>query len=662
MSSTANLKNLRVLLTACLVLVVFNIIYFFHVEGSVSESVVESTFKDHAVAHAMANQDNQKPEPTNEQPRTILRKYFDDRDHGLVVISSVHGEVEDDDFETRELEQMIVKHKYAEDEKFEIITINAYDYSSLSQVTPDTLLDGARKLAKFKEEFMTFMSNLMKTITAAEPACSKINNDAHYLAAKKEKKFPNREGRIPVYGGHWRESYKKEPVRNEEYLLYFFRPTETEIQALTDSHLKFVAEMPESFPAELKEMGQDESFMRGDGIVYLGGGRYNQLVLISISMLRALGSKLPVEVIIPKRSDHDIDLCSTILPAYNGKCKIMEDYLPELLTKNLGGFQLKNAALLVSSFKNILYLDADNIPTANPDYLFVNEPFLSKRMIMWPDLWRRSTSPSFYRVAGITYNAQHRVRNSFFKTDPKLTSPDGPSFHDCLGTVADASSETGQMMIDKEAHFSSLILSMYYNYYGPDYYYPLLSQGAAGEGDKETFIMAAHKLGHSYYQVNEFNREFGPVNSKKKHEFFGMGQYNAIIDYIESERKQDNAPEHYPEDENDVDTNNYEFHYHPSYALMFLHANWPKYYISEMFLHNGLGRGHKDDEGKRRRLYTDYMKSQTDLIDIEVEIMRHIKYWFCNRKVQLQDVPGPDTEDREKICKNVLEQIQYLQG
>ena len=40
----------------------------------------------------------------------------------------------------------------------------------------------------------------------------------------------------------------------------------------------------------------------------------------------------------------------------------------------------------------------------------------------------------------------------------------------------------------------------------------LFSQGAAGEGDKETFIAAAHKLDLPYYQVGEFNREFGPIN------------------------------------------------------------------------------------------------------------------------------------------------------
>ena len=75
------------------------------------------------------------------------------------------------------------------------------------------------------------------------------------------------------------------------------------------------------------------------------------------------------------------------------------------------------------------------------------------------------------------------------------------SYHDCKGSIPEASSETGQLLINKNS-FQTLILAMYYNYYGPDYYYPF---SVKGEGDKETFIAAAHKLDLPYYQVGEFN-------------------------------------------------------------------------------------------------------------------------------------------------------------
>ena len=85
--------------------------------------------------------------------------------------------------------------------------------------------------------------------------------------------------------------------------------------------------------------------MKGDGIVYLGGGKYNQLVLLSIKILRENGSRLPVEVIIPYKNDYDIQFCDRVLPTLNGKCKLMTDYLPQTFVDKISGFQLKNIAL-----------------------------------------------------------------------------------------------------------------------------------------------------------------------------------------------------------------------------------------------------------------------------------------------------------------------------
>lgn len=650
-------RNMRILLGACGLLVGFQLIYFHHQNraGDVSSLVLAGA----------SVESSPKPVLSGETNRGVIRrKYFDDRENGLLVVATATGKVEANDYETQELDKLYAQHRLSKDpNKFQIHEIKQYDYSTLESEPRTLLLDDARLISHFREKFVEFMSELVRNIADAKPLCGGINNDAHYEASRKENAFPNRKGRIPVYGGHWRESYTDEPVRTKEYLLYFFRATDSEVEALSDSHDKFIRSMPRKFPLELYDLGKPLDFMTGDGIVYLGGGKYNQLVLLSISMLRASGLRLPIEVILPKRSDHDIDLCNNILPTYNGRCKIMEDYLPELLMNNLGGFQLKNAALLVSSFRRILYLDADNIPMANPDNLFVNDPFTNLQLVIWPDLWRRSTSPQFYEATGVSYNEKWRMRNSYFGDDAKGTAENKPSLHDCQGTIPDASSETGQMMIDKEKHFQTLVLAMYYNYYGPDYYYPLLSQGAAGEGDKETFIAAAHRLGLLYYQVNEFNREFGPVDTNNKHEFFGMGQYDPIIDYIESMTPDlRNKPGEFAANDKDGSRDNYNFHYYKSHGLMFLHANWPKYYISEMFLENSSGRGHKNREGNRRRLYTLIIKDEMQGVDVEVEIMRHVKHWFCSTDVRLQNLPDPGTNDRKAVCKEIQEQIKYLQG
>ena len=126
-------------------------------------------------------------------------------------------------------------------------------------------------------------------------------------------------------------------------------------------------------------------------------------------------------------------------------------------------FQWKAVAMLMSSFQTILFLDADAFPVLKPDGILAKgaEPLASTGLITWPDLWTPTSSHFFYKIAG------------------NITVPD-------IG--ARATTEAGIMVLDKARHTQSLLLAFYYNFYGPSYYYPLLSQGAPGEGDKETFL------------------------------------------------------------------------------------------------------------------------------------------------------------------------------
>ncbi|EGV66211.1 hypothetical protein CANTEDRAFT_101926 [Yamadazyma tenuis ATCC 10573] len=514
---------------------------------------------------------------------------------------------------------------------------------------------------EFKSAFQRFFEDLFEMLDQCKPGIPSINNDDHYRIARDTDKYPNRDGRIPLYGGHLRENYLEEVVRTEQVLANYLRLDDNEINGLKGSHASFMKKMVKEFPPDLFKFGKYNEFMKGDGIVYLGGDDYNQLALLSIKMLRSTGSQLPVELIVPHESDYDVDLCNNILPALNGKCKVMSHYLPKELISNIQGYQYKNVALLISSFENVLYLDADNLPIQNPDSLFANEPFTNHHLVIWPDLWRRSTSPSFYTIADIQVNPKIRERSSYFNGD-KRGENDPISFHDAMGAIPEASSETGQLLINKRVHFSTLVLSMYYNYYGPDYFYPLLSQGAAGEGDKETFIAAAHKLDLPYYQVKEFNREFGPLKNGK-HEFFGMGQYDPLVDYIQDTNKDialttEFVPD-YALNSDDKEHSNYDYHYFKSSSLMFLHANWPKYKLHEMFNHNSYGRGPTFD-GKRRRLYEWNIIDETYGFDVELSIMSSLQWLYCEMNINLKKVPEVGSEDRTKICLEINSHISFM--
>lgn len=594
-------------------------------------------------------------------------RYFDAHEKGLMVLLRALGKSTPESKEGSELKQLLQANK--ETKKFKVAEIESYDYSKMLdqvQLTQSNHgMEDVLKLNNFQRAFIEFVEKVLGTLDEVRPSIGGINNNDHYAAAKGSDKYQHREGRIPVYGGHWREFYLEEPVRTLEYLLHFFRITDEEKTALQKSHRAFLESMPQNFPAELLDAGKKFGFMEGDGIVYLGGGKYNQLVLLSISLLRQANCKLPIEVIIPKREDYDIDLCNKILPSFNGRCKVMSDFLPSKLVLNIGSFQLKSFAILVSSFKNVLYLDADNLPAKNPDYLFVNKPFTKKHMVLWPDLWRRSTSPSFYDIADIDIDPKWQLRNSYFPGDERGASKEKISLHDAKGTIPEASSETGQLLINKEVHFKTLILSLYYNYYGPDYYYPLFSQGAAGEGDKETFVAAAHKLDLPYYQVGEFNREFGPLTDKKKREYFGMGQYDPIVDYLNQEYGLTNRVnmDLFAKNNEDPEKLNYDFHYYKTSSLMFLHANWPKYYFDEMFgSANSHGRGPKDLQGNRRRLYTEHLMKETHGYDFEVEIMKHANAWFCKSEVNLKGLSAADSHLRKKNCESMKQHLEFLLG
>ena len=95
-----------------------------------------------------------------------------------------------------------------------------------------------------------------------------------------------------------------------------------------------------------------------------------------------------------------------------------------------------------------------------------------------------------------------------------------------------ASSESGQILLSKSKHVSTLLLSLYYNYYGPSHYYKLLSQGSVGQGDKETYLAAATALNTSFSAVTTSVEELGYHNNDD-HKFKGCGasHFNAEDDY-----------------------------------------------------------------------------------------------------------------------------------
>lgn len=275
--------------------------------------------------------------------------------------------------------------------------------------------------------------------------------------------------------------------------------TEQALNGLMDFHDYFVRDLSLKHRLLLRALPADmPSFYKDTGYVYLGGGQYTWLSLLSIQGLRERGARMPVEVMIPSKAEYDEALCAELV-LLNAKCKVF----PSLGVK-VKGYQLKPLAILFSSFQRAFYVDSDVVPTTNPDSYFTSQLFARYGLITWPDFWRRTTSPKLYGALGITVGgAPQRFLNDLY-TPSKYSQRRATvsNFHDLRGALPEWTTEAGLLLINKKTHFNVVLLALYYNLNGPKGYYPMLSQGGAGEGDKDTWALAAHVLKRPWWQVS----------------------------------------------------------------------------------------------------------------------------------------------------------------
>lgn len=238
------------------------------------------------------------------------------------------------------------------------------------------------------------------------------------------------------------------------------------------------------------------------GLVTTAGGGYLPVFAVSLRMLRRKGTTLPMEVFLADEKEYESYMCEHVFPELNAKCVILSeimDAVPHSI--KISHYQYKVFAMIFSSFDEVLFLDSDAFTVHDANYLFTKEPFISNGLVAWPDYWASSASHLYYKIAG--------------QPVPPL--------------LLRQSTESGELLLNKKTHSKSLLLATYYNYYG-SHYYTLFSQGAAGEGDKETFIAAAWALNETFYQVVEPVRAIGHAT---KDSWIGsaMVQFDPVQDY-----------------------------------------------------------------------------------------------------------------------------------
>ncbi|KAI8368463.1 mannosyltransferase putative-domain-containing protein [Blakeslea trispora] len=164
-------------------------------------------------------------------------------------------------------------------------------------------------------------------------------------------------------------------------------------------------------------------------------------------------------------------------------------------------FQIKAAAIINSSFREVLYLDSDNVPVTDPSFLFDVQEYQATGALFWPDFWKTHGENKIFDVLNI----------------------------ECLD---EWEQESGQMVIDKEKSWLPLQLAWYMQKHS-DVYFQFLN------GDKDTFKYAWQALQFPYHMVEAFVGMGGTMSGDRfcGHTMLQYAPASALQQFNEDESK-----------------------------------------------------------------------------------------------------------------------------
>jgi len=243
---------------------------------------------------------------------------------------------------------------------------------------------------------------------------SKIKGLLHYSASKKSSDcgavYPSQlnpngpisqawtqlhqlfESHSPGYAHVEAPTTAKPNLSSKEVLQMPLPSTVPEANVLRSIHEDLVTHIPSQSPPDL---------FHGRGIVMMGGEGKDEYAATSLGMLRLLGSRLPVELWYLDKSFTRPGWCQE-LAGEGIACRFLSDYV----TNATGFFPYQDqgiaAALLFSSFADLLYLDPYTLPVMWPDDIFDSEPYRDKGVVTWPDFWSSAQSPWTDYITGFS--------------------------------------------------------------------------------------------------------------------------------------------------------------------------------------------------------------------------------------------------------------------
>ncbi|KXG48362.1 Alpha-mannosyltransferase [Penicillium griseofulvum] len=274
----------------------------------------------------------------------------------------------------------------------------------------------------------------------------------------------------------------------------FSEPTFSDALHKYESYRQFLAKFsallfPWTSPYFADHMSMHASLRHGGrGIVTTAGNGQAHFLLAAIPSFRLLGCDLPVEVMYLGENDLSEDF-RTQLEALPGVTTRDLSTLVNDKGWQLNGWAGKPFAILFSSFREVLFIDADSLFFVNPESLFDDEEYVR-------------TGALFFRDRNIIPESKKEWLQQIL---PKPISPAVQHTRMWTGESAHVQ-ESGVIVVDKWMHFIALLLVCRMN--GPD------RNGNGGDivgtydmvyGDKETFWIGWELTGDTSYAFHSGN-------------------------------------------------------------------------------------------------------------------------------------------------------------
>ncbi|HUA32057.1 MAG TPA: hypothetical protein VMA09_00510 [Candidatus Binataceae bacterium] len=220
-------------------------------------------------------------------------------------------------------------------------------------------------------------------------------------------------------------------------------------------HLAAAARTAVNFP--------DERFVGRGIVICAGGARLFTCAWVLIGILRReLGCTLPIEVWYLGPGEVGLPMRG-LLNDLGAQPVDGFEVAKRQQVEQLGGWELKPYALMNSRFREVILIDADNIPLRDPALLFETPEFCATGTIFWPDLVKLAPNNPVWELANIDYRDTWSI-------------------------------ESGQMVLDKSRCWRALSLTHWINQHSNDFYEFL-------HGDKDTFLIAWLILSQPYHLI-----------------------------------------------------------------------------------------------------------------------------------------------------------------